>query len=261
MPASLFRRRSARVCWIAALLWCVACAAAAAELEPRTSAAFDTYLQQARRTFTARDRNETRPPDDGVVSARPGRDDGIINAPGGLIHHWAGTAFARGATLHSALEVSTGFPAYSSVYKRVMSARVIAKDGDSYRVLMRVQESEGGIHAVLDIRSTVEYRYPTDRSALVVSIADEIREVKNAGRPDEYLLSAGRDSGYLWRAATFTYFREEKTGLYVETETLGLSRSFPALLGWIIEPIARRVGRRSVATTLEELVAAVQMKR
>jgi hypothetical protein len=246
---------------MAVLLWCVARPSAAAELEPRTSAAFDTYLQQARRAFVARDRSGTTLPDADVVSAQPARADGIVNTPGGLIHHWAGTVFARGVTLRSALDVSTGFPAYSSVYKRVVSARVIAKDGDDYRVLLRVQESEGGISAVLDIRSTVEYRYPTARSAVVVSTAEEIREVKNAGKPDEYLLSAGRDSGYLWRAATFTYFREEAAGLYIETETLGLSRGFPPLLGWIIEPIARRVGRRSVATTLQELVTAVRTKR
>jgi hypothetical protein len=246
---------------MAALLWCIARAAVAAELEPRTSAAFDAYFQQARRAFVARDRSGAKLPEADVVSARPARDDGIVSLPGGLIHHWAGTVFARGVTLRSALDVSTGFPSYSSVYKRVVSARVIAKDGDNFHVLMRVQEAEGAIRAVLDIRSTVEYRFPTARSAVVVSATEEIREVKNAGRPDEYLLSPGRDSGYLWRAATFTYFREEAAGLYIETETLGLSRGFPPLLGWIIEPIARRVGRRSVATTLQELVAAVRAKR
>src|SRR5262249_51865829 len=143
------RRRFTRVFWMAAFLWGAAHAAAAAELEPRTNAAFDAYLQQTRRAFVARDRSDARVPEDGVVSARPGRDEGIISAPGGLIHHWAGTTFARGATLRSALDVSTGFPAYSSVYKAVMAARLIAKDGDTYRVLMRVQEAEGGIHAVL----------------------------------------------------------------------------------------------------------------
>src|SRR5215475_7476044 len=118
---------TARVCFVAALLGCVAHAAAAADLEPRTSAAFDAYLQEARRSFVARDRSGVKLPDDGAVSARPARDEGIIHVPGGLIHHWAGTAFARGVTLRSALEVSTGFPAYSSVYKTVMAGRVIAK--------------------------------------------------------------------------------------------------------------------------------------
>ena len=75
---------------------------------------------------------------------------------------------------------------------------------------------------------------------------------------DEELLQPGRDSGYLWRAATFTYFREQTDGLYVETETTALSREFPPLLGWIIEPIARRLGRRSVATSLQEFIAAIQ---
>jgi hypothetical protein len=36
-----------------------------------------------------------------------------------------------------------------------------------------------------------------------------------------------------------------------------LSRSFPPLLGWIIEPIARRLGRRSAATSLQEYIDVV----
>jgi hypothetical protein len=71
-------------------------------------------------------------------------------------------------------------------------------------------------------------------------------------------MEAGRDSGYLWRASTFTCFVETKDGLYVETETIGLSRAFPPLLGWIIEPIARRLGRRSVATSLQEFATALK---
>src|SRR5215467_691686 len=140
---------TARAGWMAVLLLCIARATAGAELEPRTSAAFDTYLQQARRAFVARDRSGAKLPEADVVSANPARGDGIISAPGGLIHHWAGTVFARGVTLRSALDVSTGFQAYSSVYKRVVSARVAAKDGDDYHVVMRVQEAEGGISAVL----------------------------------------------------------------------------------------------------------------
>jgi hypothetical protein len=231
---------------------------AAAELEPRTSAAYDAYVEQARRAFVARTRNPMETPSDGVLSAVPAREDGIIGVPGGLIHHWAGTAFARGVTFRTALDVSTSFSAYSAIYRSVLVARLEAREGDVYRVVTRLQESEMGIQAILDVRWRVEYRHPSDRIALALSNADEIREVKNAGRPGEYLLTAGRDSGYLWRASTFTYFREERDGLYIETETVGLSRPFPPLLGWFIEPIARRIGRRSVETTLQEFLSALR---
>jgi hypothetical protein len=82
--------------------------------------------------------------------------------------------------------------------------------------------------------------------------------VQNAGGRDERLLPAGHDSGYLWRANTFTRYVEGKDGLWIEMETLGLSRRFPPLLGWIIEPIARRLGRRSVETTLLEFQSALE---
>ena len=41
-------------------------------------------------------------------------------------------------------------------------------------------------------------------------------------------------------------------------ETVGLSRGFPPLLGWLIEPIARRLGRKSIERSLEEFIAEVQ---
>lgn len=233
----------------------------AAELQARTSAAYDAYLADARRAFVTR----TRPMigatlRTGVLSAGPAREDGIIRVPGGLVHHWMATAFIRGVTLQQGLAVSSAFADYHTVYKAVIRSRLLARTGDTYSVLMRLEEGEAGVRAVLDVRSTVEYLHPARGVALALSHADEIREVQNAGRADERLLPPGRDSGYLWRASTFTYFREQPEGLYVETETIGLSRDFPPLLGWIIEPIARRLGRRSAARSLQEFVAAVERR-
>jgi hypothetical protein len=62
----------------------------------------------------------------------------------------------------------------------------------------------------------------------------------------------------LWRAATFTSFLAQDRGVLVEMEVIGLSRRFPPLLGWIIEPIARRLGRRSVEHSLQEFSKAVR---
>ena len=233
--------------------------AAAAELQGQTSLAYDSYLNGVRQAFLARARPIVAPsPPSGVLSAGPARDDGISSVPGGLVHHWRAAAFIRGATLRQGLDVSSAFANYHAVYKAVIRSRLLGRNGDKYTVLMRLEEGEAGVRAVLDVRSTVEYVYPSSGVALAFSHADEIREVQRAGRPDEQLLQPGRDSGYLWRAATFTYFREQSDGLYVETESTGLSREFPPLLGWIIEPIARRLGRRSVATSLQEFVAAIQ---
>jgi hypothetical protein len=250
---------------IAVTLVCVAGVAAgragAAELQARTSRAYDAYLEEARRAFVSRVRSPAHASPtghDGFVAAGPGREDGIIGVPGGLVHHWIGRTLVRGAALEQIVNISASYSAYSMVYRSIIASKVLDQDGNTYRVLMRLKESEAGISAVLEIRSTIQYFESESRTVYAISNADEIREVKKPGHRDERLLPPGRDSGYLWRANTFTYFREERDGVYVEMETLGLSRRFPPLLGWMIEPIARRLGRKSVQTSLEEFRAAVR---
>ena len=234
--------------------------AAAAELTSRTILAYDTYLKQAQDAFLARVTKDhgAAPTGDGVPHARPVQEDGIISVPGGLIHHWVGAAFIPRATLQRTLDVSQAYGAYSTIYQEVIGSKLVGREDDVYRVLIRIKESEAGIGAVLDIHSTVRYVRPTDRLAYSISTADQIREVTNAGQANERLLPAGGDSGYLWRASSFTIFAERNSGVYVETETIGLSRTFPPLLGWFIEPIARRLGRKSVERSLEEFIAAVR---
>jgi hypothetical protein len=50
----------------------------------------------------------------------------------------------------------------------------------------------------------------------------------------------------------------QKDGVFVVMETLGLSRRFPPMTGWIIEPIARRIGRKSVEGSLDEFLTAIR---
>jgi hypothetical protein len=244
---------------LVALADIAATAVSAATLEPRTNLAYDAYLDEAKRKFVLRVRDgvggATR---DGTLSVGPARQDGIIELPGGLVHHWVGSAFVRGVTLRQAIDASSNYARYSAVYKAVIAARLLEHEGDTFRVLVRVRQSGGGISATLDVRSIIRYVHPTSRSAYSISDAEEIREVINAGKPDDRLLPAGHDSGYLWRANTFSYLLEEGDGLYIELETIGLSRRFPPLLAWFIEPIARRVGRTSVESSLREFLAVLK---
>src|SRR3989304_2281380 len=70
--------------------------AAAAELQDRTREAYEKYLSEARILFLKRANGEWA--DDGVgrsvlrdhrsLVGRPGREDGILSVPGGLVHHW-----------------------------------------------------------------------------------------------------------------------------------------------------------------------------
>ena len=237
----------------------VAPPASAADLQSKTAHAYETYAAAAAREFVAR-AHKLSPGGrcDGVMTARAGSGDGILDVPDGLIHHWVGTAFVRGVTLKQVSDVARDYSAYSKVYENVVSTRVLSHQGDSYRVLIRLKEGELGIDAVLDVRSAVEYRALSDGSVSAISKSEEIRQVENAGRANESLLPAGRDSGYLWRAHTYTLFVPQRDGVFVVMETLGLSRRFPPFTGWIIEPIARRLGRKSVEGSLTEFLTAIR---
>lgn len=233
--------------------------AAAADLQPRTAQAYGKYADEMTRDFVSRATMNatTARRCDGVITARAGNGDGILNVPDGLIHHWLALAFVRGATLKDVDRVARDYSAYPKVYKSVVSSKVLSQQGDTYRVLIRVKE-DAGLTAVLDVRSAVEYRTQRDGSITATSKSEEIRQVEDYGKPNESLLPVGRDSGYLWRAHTLTHFVAEKDGVFVAMETLGLSRRFPPLTGWIIEPIARRIGRKSVEGSLDEFLAAIR---
>ena len=230
----------------------------AADLQPRAAQAYEKYAAETTREFVARAQKlASGRRCDGVITARAGGGDGILSVPDGLVHHWLAVAFVRDATLKGAVQVARDYASYPKFYNNIVSAKVLSQQGDTYRVLLRLKE-DAGLTAVLDVRSAVEYRTQKDASVTAISRSEEIREVENFGKKDESLMPVGRDNGYLWRAHTFTQFIEEEDGVWIVMETLGLSRRFPRGFGWIIEPVARRLGRKSVEGSLDEFSTAIR---
>jgi hypothetical protein len=249
------------------LLFGAAAHGAAVDLNEQTARAYERYAEEITRIFLDRVHGVGRSSGiptfhrDGEIRAGPGREDGIIGVPDGLVHHWIGSTFIAGITLEDALKVSSAYDDYRTFYKSVIASRLLDREGDTYRAQLRIRESAAGISAVLDITTRVRYFHPSPTMAYSVSTSTEVREVRDAGTPRERHLPAGRDSGYLWRVATLNRLVERDYGVFIEMETLGLSRRFPAMLGWIIEPIARRLGRKSVEESLQEFRAAVRARK
>ena len=238
-----------------------------AELEDRTLQAYRAYLNDARRAFLTHIEQHPQPVIDdeailgnGKIVARAGHKDGIIDVPGGLVHHWIGSAFIADTSLDDALSLARTFDEYPSIYKSIIRSEFLGHEGDTSRVRLRIKEKAGSVNATLDMWSDVRYVRVDSARAYSLTEATEIREVVGAGGPEERLLPAGRDRGYLWRASTFARYTEHDGGVYAELETIGLSRGFPPLMGWVIEPIARRLGRRSVEGSLREFREGLALK-
>lgn len=193
---------------------------------------------------------------DGQVVVEAGTGDGILNVPGGLIHHWAGAIFVEGATLDDLLAIVQAYDDYPRIHPPVLRAELLERHDETSRIFMRLRKSTKFVTAVFDTWWTVVYHRPSDDRAFSRSDADRVLQVVDAGESDERRLPEGTGGGYLWTANTFMRLLERDGGTYVEFQTVGLSRGFPRLLGWIVEPIVRRIGRGSVGDTLREIRAA-----
>ena len=249
-------------------------AALAAELKAETVAAYEQHIARAEKAFAAQAEGalwldglpaETRARlRQGEIIGWPGEEDGILDAPDGLIHHWRGAAFIPEVTLEAVLDAAQDYPTYHRVYDWVIASSLLQREPDAggkrdqFRAFLRIERSASVITSVVDVWTLVEYTYPRGDLAFTRSDADCVREVESAGGATERRQPVGAGRGYLWRANTFSTYLQRDGGVYVEHQTVGLSRGFPPLLGWIIEPIARRLGRGSAVDTLEALRQSIK---
>ena len=221
----------------------------AAELQPESTAAYERYIADATKVFLEEHRS-LAVPRDGEVIVRPARQDGIVSVPDGLVHHWTGATFIDRVTLADALAISSAYENYHAVYRAITSSRLLRRDGDTYHVQLRIKEGAAGVTAVLQVRASVKFFFPTSTTAYSISTSDEIREVKDAGETTEQLLPAGQRQRLLvarGHSEPAHRARRRRGGRDGDHRT---EPRLSADAGLIIEPIARRLGRKSVELSL-----------
>jgi hypothetical protein len=94
-----------------------------------------------------------------------------------------------------------------------------------------------------DTYHTAVYRRHDSSHASSRSVATRIVE---DGEP-------GTDSGFLWGMNSYWRFSEEDNGVFVECESLSLSRSIPFGLEWLIGKYVDSVPRESLEETLKTI--------
>jgi hypothetical protein len=67
-------------------------------------------------------------------------------------------------------------------------------------------------------------------------------------------LTRTEEHGFLWRQNTYWSCEERDGGLYVQVESLSLTRSIPHGLGWAIAPYVESVPGESLEFTLRAVV-------
>ena len=62
----------------------------------------------------------------------------------------------------------------------------------------------------------------------------------------------------MWRLNTYWSYEERDGGLYLQIESVSLSRSIPTGLGWAIGPFVESVPRESLEFTLHKTCEALK---
>ena len=170
--------------------------------------------------------------------------------PGALLHDWRGAAFVPGGKATEFERVMKDFSGYPRVYApQVVSARVMARDGDRFQVTMRVRQKHV-LTVVMDTAYEVSFGRLDDRRGYSISRSTQISEIDAPGTTHERALAPGEEHGFLWRMNTYWSYEERDGGLYIEIESVSLSRSIPVGLGWAVGPFVESVPRDSVEFTL-----------
>jgi len=173
-----------------------------------------------------------------------------IRVPNGLIHHWIALGFISGVTLQQVLTLMQDYDHHETIYKPdVLRSRLLIAEGDRFKVYLRLHQ-KAIITVVFNAEFNVSYFPVDERRIYSRSYSTRIAEVENPDRSDEREKPVGKDRGFLWRLYSYWRFQEKDGGVYVQLESIALSRSVPALLAWVVNPLLKSIPREYLSGLL-----------
>jgi hypothetical protein len=259
-------------CWVLILLFAPLCGMA--EPTPATVAAFDAYTKAVEARLDQQHRSQSDFPGTGALTAQGAMrlrggdliveqvDPGVGgDLPGALLHHWRGSAFVAGAGVANFEQVMENFNAYPEIFSpQVMEARVLSRESDRFKVRMRVREQHV-ITVVMDTDYDVTFARLDAGRGYSISRSTRSAEIESPGTASDHALSASQEHGFLWRQNTYWSYEERDGGLYMQIESVSLTRAIPHGLGWAVRPFIESVPRESFEFTLRCVGDALRNER
>jgi hypothetical protein len=223
---------------------------------PAAVSAFNTYVATLDSRLAHQHRSPTAflaPEDDSCLR----RGDLVIEqltppaVPGALLHHWRGTAFAPGATGADFERFMRDFPSYPRHFApQVLQASILTQHGDTLQTTMRVRQHHI-LTVVLDTAYDVTFARLDATHGYSLSRSTHISELDSEGHATE-------DHGFLWRQNIYWSYEERDDGLYLQIESVSLSRAIPRGLAWAVLPFVESVPRDSLDFTLRSTSNALK---
>jgi hypothetical protein len=164
-----------------------------------------------------------------------------IRIPSGLIHHWAGVMFIPMVTLAGVNAVLQDHQNEPSIYKpEIRQAKLIERNGSESKIFLQMY-SKSLITVVFNGYFNVTEKFIGSTRIESASHSTRIAEVVNPGGADEHESSEQDSHGYLWRLNSYWRLEEKDGGVYVQNESITLTRTVPPLLAWLIGPLTKSI--------------------
>ncbi len=252
------------------LLQCLAISCIAAELKQKTVEAFDHYV----RDTEARIDTELRPGapflwvdslpqprrqrlydllQRGQLELRQEKTDEEgrpIEIPDGLIHHWTGVVFVPGVSLERALSLLQDYDNHWRTYKPdVRRSKLLEHTDNTFKIYLQFYR-DSPRRVSFNTEFQVHYTRIDATHVASRAVSARIAELVSPDQPDSQELPAGQGHGYLWRVNNYWRLEEKDGGVYMQVESIVLSRDVPAIFAWFVNPLIRRVSRQTLANLL-----------
>ncbi len=243
---------------------------AAAEPSPAANVAFNLYVEAVRSRLAHQHSSRTQflvpshQDQQGETSLRRREflienltPTDAITGSGAMLHHWRGTAFVAGAKASDFERLLRNFNAYPQrFFPQITGVRVLSEKGDHFEITMRVRQRHV-ITVVMETAYDIDFgRFDTQRG-YCASRSTRISEIEAAGTSAERALDSRHEHGFLWRQNSYWSYEERNGGLYVQIESVSLTRSIPSGLAWAVRPFVESVPRESLEFTLRSIRAAL----
>jgi hypothetical protein len=174
-----------------------------------------------------------------------------IDIPSGLVHHWVGAIFIPNVRAAEAVALMRDYDRHAEIFRpAVQRSKTLEQNGDHVRLFLRFYLKKVIAVTVNTESSGVFTTHAPGRVSSMIR-STRIAEVQNPGTPTEREYPVGNDGGYLWRLNTYWRYLERDGGVYVECESLTLTRGIPFGLRWIVGPFVASIPRELLTGTLE----------
>ncbi len=173
-----------------------------------------------------------------------------IEVPDGLIHHWRGVAFVPGVSLERAQSLLQDYDNHWRTYKPdVRRSKLLEHTDNTFKIYLQFYKDSP---RRVSFNTEFQVRYTRIDATHVISraVSTRIAELEHPEQPDSSEFPADQGHGYLWRVNNYWRLEEMDDGVYMQVESIALSRDVPAIFAWLVNPLIRRISRQTLANLL-----------